>query len=269
MQPTFEIKQKYTMDDLLEIMRLLRGENGCPWDREQTHASIRKNLIEETYEAIEAINKQDDHLLCEELGDVLMQVVFHTQMAQERKAFGFDEVADGICKKLVERHPHVFGDTVVASSDEVLVNWDKIKSETKQRKTVTDKMLSVPRELPALMRACKIQEKAAKVGFDWDAVDGAFQKLAEETKELQVAQANGDRANMLEELGDLLFSVVNVARFFDLDPEEALTVATDKFQTRFSVVEALAEARGIQMQSTPIAELDKLWDEAKNTLESK
>lgn len=263
MEQTFTTKSKYNMQDLLEIMRILRGEHGCPWDREQTHDSIRKNLIEETYEAIEAINKHDDVLLCEELGDVLMQVVFHAQMAAERDAFTFDDVADGICKKLIERHPHVFGDVQVASSGEVLENWEQIKSATKHRKTVSDKMQAVPRELPALMRAYKIQEKAAKVGFDWDDLNGALQKLPEETAELRAAYEKNDRENALEELGDLLFSVVNAARFLKLDPEEALTAATDKFQARFCEVEKLAEARGVDMQTASLASLDALWNEVK------
>ena len=234
MKPAFTFKQKYTVDDLVEIMRILRSEDGCPWDREQTHESIRKNFIEETYEAIEAINKQDSHLLCEELGDVLMQVVFHAQMEAEKQVFDFSDVAHGVCKKLIERHPHVFGETEVHSSDEVLRNWEQIKSASKSRKTVTDKMQSVPRELPALMRADKIQRQAAKVGFDWDELSDATKKISEEETELSAAIAANDRANTVEELGDLLFAVVNVARKLDIDPEEALTKATDKFQTRFT-----------------------------------
>ena len=179
MKQDFQFKQKYNVDDLVEIMRILRSEDGCPWDREQTHESIRKNFIEETYEAIEAINKADSHLLCEELGDVLMQVVFHAQMEAEKQVFDFSDGADGVCKKLIERHPHVFGDVEVQSADDVLVNWDKIKYASKQRKTTADKMQSVPRELPALMRADKIQSQAAKVGFDWDTPDGALQKIPE------------------------------------------------------------------------------------------
>ncbi len=265
MKPTFTFKQKYSVDDLVEIMRILRSENGCPWDREQTHESIRKNFIEETYEAIEAINKKDSHLLCEELGDVLMQVVFHAQMEAEKQVFDFSDVADGVCQKLIERHPHVFGDTAVDSSDDVLRNWDKIKSESKQRKTVTDKMDSVPRELPALMRADKIQRQAAKVGFDWDKLEDAAQKLTEEQAELTAAVQANDRENMLEELGDLLFSAVNVARKLDIDPEEALTAATDKFQSRFTAVEALANQRGIVMSESALSTLDRLWDEVKET----
>lgn len=263
MKSDFEFKQKYCVDDLVEIMRILRSENGCPWDREQTHASIRRSFIEETYEVIEAINKEDSHLLCEELGDVLMQVVFHAQIEAEKQVFDFSDVADGVCKKLIERHPHVFGDVEVQSADDVLVNWDKIKSETKQRKTTADKMQSVPRELPALLRADKIQSQAAKVGFDWDTPDGALQKISEEQAELLAAVQADDRENMFEEIGDLLFSVVNTARKLQIDPEEALTAATDKFQARFTKVESTAKLRGIAMAQTPLEELDRLWDEAK------
>ncbi len=265
MKTMFTFKQKYTVDDLVEIMRILRSENGCPWDREQTHESIRKNFIEETYEAIEAINKQDSHLLCEELGDVLMQVVFHAQMEAEKQVFDFSDVADGVCKKLIERHPHVFGEVEVDSSDDVRRNWEQIKSASKQRKTVADKMNSVPRELPALMRADKIQRQAAKVGFDWDEFADAAKKISEEQAELADAVAENDRANTVEELGDLLFAVVNVARKLEIDPEEALTKATDKFQTRFTAVEALANARNIVMTESDLKTLDRLWDEVKAT----
>lgn len=265
MKTMFTFKQKYTVDDLVEIMRILRSENGCPWDREQTHESIRKNFIEETYEAIEAINKQDSHLLCEELGDVLMQVVFHAQMEAEKQVFDFSDVADGVCKKLIERHPHVFGEVEVDFSDDVLRNWEQIKSASKQRKTVADKMNSVPRELPALMRADKIQRQAAKVGFDWDEFADAAKKISEEQAELADAVAENDRANTVEELGDLLFAVVNVARKLEIDPEEALTKATDKFQTRFTAVEALANARNIVMAESDLKTLDRLWDEVKVT----
>ncbi|MGN0570722.1 MAG: nucleoside triphosphate pyrophosphohydrolase [Candidatus Fimenecus sp.] len=263
MKLDFQFKQKYSVDDLVEIMRILRSENGCPWDREQTHESIRRSFIEETYEVIEAINKQDCHLLCEELGDVLMQVVFHAQIEAEKQVFDFSDVADGVCKKLIERHPHVFGDVEVQSADDVLVNWDKIKSASKQRKTTADKMQSVPRELPALMRADKIQSQAAKVGFDWETPDGALQKIPEEQAELLKAVAAGDRENTFEELGDLLFAAVNAARKLHIDPEEALTAATDKFQKRFTKVEALAKARGVDMENTPLEMLDRLWDEVK------
>ena len=176
----FERKERYNINDLVEIMRLLRAPGGCPWDAEQTHESIKKNLIEETYEVVEAINKQNNELLCEELGDLLMQVVFHACMETEKGVFDFDDVCNGVCQKLVERHPHVFGETKISGVEDVLTNWDDIKRKSKGQKTTTQSMLSVPRELPALMRATKLQKKAADVGFDWNDVSGALDKLQEE-----------------------------------------------------------------------------------------
>ena len=259
----FEYKDCYNVQDLVEIMRILRSPGGCPWDAEQTHESIKKNLIDETYEVIEAINKDDKELLCEELGDLLMQVVFHAQMEQEAGQFDFDAVSDGVCKKLIVRHPHVFGDVSISGVDDVLTNWDAIKRKTKKQKTTTQSMLSVPRELPALMRATKLQKKAADVGFDWSEVTGALDKLEEEIGELRQAISNNDKDNMAEELGDILFSAVNVSRFIKTDAEEALTAASDKFLSRFTEVEKLAAERNVDMKSVGIDELDKLWDEAK------
>ena len=259
----FNFKPCYNMQDLIDIMRILRAPGGCPWDAEQTHESIKKNLIEETYEAIEAINKSDNELLCEELGDLLMQIVFHAQMESEKGEFGFDEVVDGVCKKLIVRHPHVFGDVTVSSVDDVLTNWDDIKKKTKGQKTVTESMFSVPRELPALMRATKLQKKAADIGFDWPDVSGALDKLEEEIAELRAAIANDDSENAYEELGDILFSAVNVSRFIKADAEESLTAASDKFLARFTKVEALASERSIDMKTASLEELDALWDEVK------
>ncbi len=259
----FILKNSYDMQDLIDIMRILREPGGCPWDAEQTHESIKKNLIEETYEVIEAINKNDKELLCEELGDLLMQVVFHAQMEKEEGSFEFNDITDGICKKLIERHPHVFGQVTVSGVDDVLTNWDAIKRKTKGQKTTTQSMNSVPRELPALMRATKLQKKAADVGFDWSDVSGALDKLEEEIAELRQAIGNDDCENMTEELGDVLFSAVNVSRFIKTDAEEALTAASDKFLTRFTKVEALAQERNIDMKASSLEELDKLWDEAK------
>lgn len=259
----FDLKNSYDMQDLIDIMRILREPGGCPWDAEQTHESIKKNLIEETYEVIEAINKNDKDLLCEELGDLLMQVVFHAQMEKEEGTFEFDDITDGICKKLIERHPHVFGQVSVSSVDDVLTNWDAIKRKTKGQKTTTQSMNSVPRELPALMRATKLQKKAADVGFDWSDVSGALDKLEEEIAELRQAIGNNDCENMTEELGDVLFSAVNVSRFIKTDAEEALTAASDKFLARFTKVESLAQERNIDMKASSLEELDRLWDEAK------
>ncbi|MBQ4627426.1 MAG: nucleoside triphosphate pyrophosphohydrolase [Clostridia bacterium] len=259
----FQLKDCYDMQDLLNIMKILRAPGGCPWDAEQTHQSIKKNLIEETYEVIEAINKDDEALLCEELGDLLMQIVFHSQMEEEAGTFEFNDVTDGVCKKLIERHPHIFGEVTVSGVDDVLTNWDAIKRKTKGQKTTGESMLSVPRELPALMRAAKIQKKAADVGFDWNDVSGAFDKISEETAELKDAIGKADGVNIEEELGDLLFSVVNVSRFIKVDAEEALTAASDKFLARFVQVEKLAAERGIDMKASSLEELDLLWDEVK------
>jgi len=261
----FSFKNKYGVDDLLTIMAILRGEGGCPWDAEQTHESIKKNFIEETYEVIEAINKNDKDLLCEELGDVMLQVVFHAQMEKEIGTFDFSDVADGICKKLIERHPHVFGDVEVDSVGEVLTNWDNIKRKSKGQKDQAQSMLKIPKELPALMRADKIQQKAHKAGFDWDSVDGAIEKLHEETAELETAIRNGDTENIKEELGDLLFSAVNISRFVDVDAEEALTQANDKFINRFVQVQKMANEIGLDMNNASLQELDALWDKAKES----
>lgn len=266
MVDNFVFKEKYNCEDLLEIVRVLRAPGGCPWDAEQTHESIRKNLIEETYEVIEAINKQDKDLLLEELGDLLLQIALHTEMEKETNTFDFNDVCDGISQKLIIRHPHVFGDVKAETTDEVLTNWDAIKRQTKQQKTTTESMLSVPRELPALMRSSKIQHKASKVGFDWDNINGALEKVDEETKEVRAALKNGTKEEISEELGDLLFAVVNVTRFADVDAEEALTAATDKFLNRFSLVEKKAQEKGIDMKNSSIEELDLLWDEAKKEM---
>ena len=263
MVENFKFKDHYDVSDLIDIVEILRSPGGCPWDREQDHKSIRRAFLEETYEVIEAINKDDKDLLLEELGDVLLQIVFHTQIEREKGTFQLSDVADGVCKKMIERHPHVFGEINVETSEQVLENWDVIKKRTKQQKTQTESMLSIPREFPALMRADKVQKKASKVGFDWDNVDGAFDKVSEELNELKEAYLKGDNENIHEELGDLLFSVVNVSRFVKVDSEEALTNSTDKFINRFSKVEKMADEQGLDMKNTDLATLDKLWDMAK------
>lgn len=260
----FKFKENYDIRDLLRIMEILRSEDGCPWDREQNHKSIRGNMLEEAYEVADAIDNDDDAALCEELGDVLLQIVFHARMAQEENRFGFDDVADGICKKLILRHPHVFADTVVSGSAQVLDNWDNIKKVEKHQETATDTLKSVPKAFPALLRAAKVQKRAAKVGFDWRDIDGAFEKIPEETAELRQAILEGDQAHIDEELGDLLFAVVNTSRFAKVDAEDALQSATNKFIARFAKTEQLAVKRGIDMASSTIEELDKLWDEVKS-----
>lgn len=264
MLDNFQFKEKYGFDDLIDIMAILRSEKGCPWDREQDHKSIRRNFIEETYEVIEAIDNEDTELLKEELGDVMLQIAFHAQMEKERGTFDIDEVTDGICQKLIVRHPHVFGDVRADTSQQVLTNWDEIKKQTKGQSTQTEVLEHIPRVLPALMRSFKVQQKAAKVGFDWPEVGGALEKTHEELNELEDAIREGDAQHTTEELGDLLFSVVNIARFVDAEPEEALTAACDKFIRRFAQVEKLAGDR--DMRDMTIDELDKLWDKAKTAL---
>lgn len=261
----FDLKDKYNFDDLVEIMKLLRAPGGCPWDREQTHMSIRQNLIEETYEAIEAIDTNDSELLKEELGDVLLQVVFHAQLENEENTFDISDVTDGICKKLIIRHPHVFGDVKADTTEKVLTNWDKIKMQTKSQKSQTEAMESVSKALPSLMRSQKIQQKAAKVGFEWEDVDGALSKLDEEVSELKEAIKNNDQSHMEEEMGDVLFSAVNVSRFIKKDPEQALYHACDKFIARFQFVENTAKEMGINMSDASLEQLNELWNKAKKS----
>lgn len=263
MAKEFVLKDKYNIDDLVAIIKVLRAPGGCPWDREQTHESIKKNFIEETYEVVEAINKQSTDMLREELGDVLLQIVLHSEIESENGNFSFDDVVNDIVQKLVVRHPHVFSEVVANNTAEALNSWDAVKLKTKGQKNQTESMLSVPRELPALMRAQKIQHKAAKIGFDWDNVGGAVDKLYEEIDELKTAMEQGKRFDIEDEFGDVLFSCVNIARFIDVDSEEALTASTDKFMSRFSLVEQMASEQGIDMKSSSIEELDRLWDKAK------
>lgn len=257
----FQYKESYGVKDLEEIVRLLRAPGGCPWDAEQTHESIRRNFLEEAYEAVEAIDEQSPMHLKEELGDVLLQVVFHARMEEELGSFDLDAVADGVCKKLIYRHPHVFGDVAVSGSGEVLSNWEDLKRVEKGQATHTDALDAVARSLPALWRAEKVQKKARKAGFDWSSIDGAVDKLHEELSEFQAAVAEG--SNVEEELGDLLFSAVNAARFIHADPEEALQRATDKFIARFRRVEAMAAQENRRMEDMDPAELDTLWERAK------
>ncbi|MBE6720325.1 MAG: nucleoside triphosphate pyrophosphohydrolase [Ruminococcaceae bacterium] len=259
----FEIKDRYTYEDLLKIITALRAPDGCPWDREQTHESIKSNFIEETYEVIEAINKNSPEMMREELGDVLLQVALHAEMESEKGNFDFDDVIHDIVYKLVIRHPHVFGDVKAENGEEALASWDNAKEKSKGGRTASEAIDSIPRELPALMRAQKVQKKAAKAGFDWDNCDGAFDKLDEEIKELKIAMEHGDKAEIEDEFGDVLFSAVNISRFLKVDSEEALTGATEKFIARFKEVERLAAESGTDMKDASIEELDKLWDKAK------
>ena len=259
----FQQKDRYTFDDLVQIVKILRAPGGCPWDREQNHHTIRRDFIEETYEVIEAIDTEDTQLLKEELGDVLLQVVFHADIEDDNGTFNINDVADDICKKMIIRHPHVFADVTAENTQQVLTNWDKIKMKTKSQKSQSEVLGSISKALPSLMRSQKIQQKAAKVGFDWDNVDGTLEKLDEEVEELKQAISAGDSANIEEELGDVLFSVVNASRFVKTDSEKALYNACEKFISRFSKVEKLANERNINMADAGLEVLDSLWDEAK------
>ena len=259
----FELKSHYDYHDLLEVIHILRSPGGCPWDIEQTHESIRRGFLEETYEAIEAINRKDTALLCEELGDVLMQVVFHADIESDAGRFTMDEVIDGVVKKLVFRHPHVFASVQADTTEEVLVNWDILMKEEKGQQTATSTLESVATTLPQLCRAEKTQSMAAKAGVDWPSVDGALDKLDEETAELRRAVETGEGVE--EELGDVLFAAVKVARFSGVDPEEALSRTCEKFISRFRKVEESVREQGASMEDMPLDVLTALWEKAKRS----
>jgi MazG family protein len=249
------------IDQLLDIMAKLRGPGGCPWDHEQTHASLRAGLIEEAYEVAAAIDARDDANLREELGDLLLQVVFHAQIGSDEGRFDFDAVAREVAAKLVRRHPHVFGDDRCADASAVLTRWDEIKRAEKGGTASESVLDGLPAGLPALLRAQKVQKKAAKIGFDWDDASPVFDKVREELAEAEAAL--GDPAKLEDEIGDVLFSVVNLARKLKVDAEPALHRATEKFSRRFRAVETLARERGLVLDGMTLAELDTLWDEVK------
>ena len=259
----FVRKPQYGYEDLLEIIRLLRSEDGCPWDKAQTHQSIRRGLLEEAYEAAEAIDNDDPVLLKEELGDVLMQVVFHADIESDAGRFTIDDVCDGVVKKLLFRHPHVFGSECEDSPESVPVSWDKLKRQEKGQKTVADSMDSVARSLPGLWRAEKLQNKAASAGFEWPAVQGALDKLEEDVGELRRAVEEG--GDVPEELGDVLFAAVKVGRFCACDPEDAVNGTCEKFIRRFRAVENGAAAQGREVSQLSLEEMTALWNEAKRS----
>lgn len=256
-------KEHHDYASLTDLIRLLRSEWGCPWDKEQTHASIRRDLIEETYEVIEGIDNDDPHLMCEELGDLMMQAVFHADIENDAGRFTPTDVFDGIVKKMIHRHPHVFGDVQAETSEKVLDNWDKIKSSEKKRLTVSSKMDSVPPALPALMRAQKLGKTAAKVGFDFGSAGEAFSKITEESAEVVEAMEQGDHAHIEEELGDLLFAVVNVCRLSGVDAEEALERSNKKFSGRFRALENTLRAQNKDFSDCSVSEMNEIWDEIK------
>ena len=258
----FPLKEHYEYADLLQIVRLLRAPGGCPWDGEQTHASIRRNFIEEVYEVCEAIDADDPDGLREELGDVLLQVVFHADIEREAGRFTESDVCDGVCRKLILRHPHVFGDVQADTTEQVLTNWDEIKRQEKHQASYTDTLRAVAVSLPALWRADKLISKAEKAGFAWPDAKSALGKLAEEAGELQAAaEGSGD---VEEELGDVLFAAVCAGRQFGLDPETALRATCEKFISRFARMEAAAQAAGRSFSELSPDEQGKLWEKIKH-----
>lgn len=261
----FQCKSCYSWEDFLEIMKLLRAPGGCPWDAEQTHESIRRNFLEETYEVLDALDHDDPHAMCEELGDVLMQVAFHAQIEAERGRFTMEDVVNGVSQKLVYRHPHVFGNVQADTSEQVLVNWEALKRKEKGQRSTADAIESVPHTLPALWRAEKIASKTAKAGFDWDSAIHALGKLEEEVRELRKALESGKAADsphgIREELGDTLFITSKIAQMSGVDPEDALHRACDKFDVRFRHVEAAADK---PLSDYTEEELLTLWQAAKN-----
>jgi tetrapyrrole methylase family protein/MazG family protein len=250
------------IDRLQKIISLLRSERGCPWDKAQTHDSLKVCLIEEAYEVTEAIDNLDWDNLEEELGDVLLQVVFHGDLGEEEGKFDLRSIANRVCEKMIRRHPHVFSNIKAESIDTALEKWENMKKKEK-RSTLTESMREIPKALPALRKSMKIQSKAAEVGFDWDDVAPAFDKVREETRELAEAYREGDFGRIRDELGDLLFAVVNIARFLEIDPEDALNFTSQRFIQRFSFIEEAAHAEGRRMESMALSEMDKLWEEAK------
>jgi tetrapyrrole methylase family protein/MazG family protein len=254
---------KYTMSDLLNIMAKLRSENGCPWDKAQTRQSLKPYVLEEAYEVVDAIDSDDKDELIEELGDLLLQIVFHCQLGKECGEFDMDDVIDGICEKMIYRHPHIFGNVHVENTEEVLKNWEELKQDEKNIKSQTESMNNIPKALPALMLAHKVQEKARRVGFDWDDIEGPLNKVQEELDELKEVYKGADRDKIREELGDLFFAVVNVARFLKVNPEIALRDAVYKFIRRFNYVEEAAKKLDKSLKDMTLNEMDDLWEEGK------
>lgn len=257
----FSYKDKYDVLDLIKIVELLRGKDGCPWDKEQNHSSIKSNLIEEAYEVVETIESEDSVHMCEELGDVLLQVVFHSQIEKDNGGFNINDVADGICKKLIRRHPHVFGEQNASSAGDVYAIWEAVKRKEQNNTSVSEWAGNVSKSLPSLMRAKKVQERASRAGFDWDNANQALAKVEEELSE--VKEALEGRGNVYEEFGDLLFACVSAARLANVDAEFSLTAATQKFLMRFKNAEGLAASKHADIKNMSVQELLALWKEAK------
>ncbi|MGU8483923.1 bifunctional methyltransferase/pyrophosphohydrolase YabN [Clostridium perfringens] len=260
-----DLGNKKDFQDLLDIIETLRSPGGCPWDREQTHESLKSALLEECYEVIDAIENKDEDALIEELGDVLLQVVFHASIGKEDGYFDIMDVIGGISNKMINRHPHVFGNEEANTSEQVLVNWDEIKKEEKGIKTLTEEMQNIAKSLPATTRAYKVQKKAKKVGFDWDDVNCAMDKVKEELNEIKDVYNCEDKSIIEGEVGDLLFACINVARFLEVDGELALDKTIKKFIKRFSYIENEAIKNNKNLKDMTLEEMDKLWEEAKTS----
>jgi tetrapyrrole methylase family protein/MazG family protein len=258
-----DLDNKKDFYDLVSIIETLRGEDGCPWDREQTHDSLKSALIEESYEVIDAIESEDEDAIIEELGDVLLQVVFHASIGKEEEFFSINDVIEGICNKMIYRHPHVFGEESINTSSKVLESWDELKKKEKGIDSVTEEMRSIARSLPALIRANKVQKKAKKVGFDWDEVEEAMNKVIEELNEIKEVYNGQNKEIITEEVGDLIFACVNICRFLDIDGELALNKTTEKFIKRFSFIEEKSKEVNKNMKEMSLDEMNKLWEDAK------
>lgn len=262
------VKKIYTFDDFVQIIATLRGENGCPWDKVQTHESLRQAMLEESYEVVDAIDKNDMENLKEELGDVLLQIVFHAGIEKDKNNFDINDVIHGICEKMIYRHPHIFGDANANTPEEVLENWEELKKKEKGQQTQTEVLKSIPDALPALTKAKKVQEKAANVGFDFPNLQEATKKVIEEWAELEDAiekeeKGTDTKTHIEEEFGDLLFALVNIARFLSINPEFTLTKAIKKFINRFEYIEESAISKDKQLTELTLEEMDLLWEGAK------
>ena len=261
--PKVKNKARYDIYDLMRIMERLRGKEGCPWDAEQTHISLREYVIEEAYEVVDTINNDDMDALADELGDLLLQVVFHSQISKEEGYFNFWDVTTNICSKLIHRHPHVFLDKTAENVSEALKSWNDMKAEEKNIESYTDRLKDIPKSLPSLMRSYKVQQRAADVGFDWDSVSGAIEKVYEELEEVMAEIKNSDKESLEGEIGDLLFAIVNVCRFVNINPENAINKTIEKFVERFEFIEVESKRIGQDLKEMTLEDMDFMWNKAK------
>ncbi len=256
-------KENTSFEKLVDLMQILRGEKGCPWDKEQTHKSLRNCLLEEAYEVIETLDEENPDKLKEELGDLLLQILFHSQIAKENKHFTIDDVVKAIIDKIIRRHPHVFSNVSLKNSKEVLLNWEQIKLKEKKDAGYSSILDGIPKYIPSLLKAHRIQDRVARVGFDWEHISDVYNKIDEELKEFKEAYERKDQKAILEELGDVFFSLVNIARFLNTNPEEALEKTISKFIKRFKYIEKHIHSKKKSFTDYDLVELEKLWEESK------